>query len=100
MLLEASSFRVRMLPLEQHGIPSLTFAFEEGTHTNVWKSRLEEPGLPSGPWLTRLKEQVRADAAGKIARAAVTFHFSSRDLGREENLWRGFQRAWRETEPA
>ena len=194
VLLEASSFRVRTLPLEHHGIPSLAFAFEEGTHINVWRNRLEELGLPSGPWLTLLKEQVRAGApedtpvrvhwrtrsgprevmmplgelrskvlqfgpgqrvcyvtdvadnprnrealapflrgadllfieavfleadrqhatrkahltaraAGEIARAAgvrtaVPFHFSSRYLGREEDLRREFERAWREAEPA
>lgn len=62
VLLQSSSFRVRAASLEHHGIPSLAFAFEEGTHINVWKSRLQELGLPTGPWLSRLKEQVRAGA--------------------------------------
>lgn len=62
LLLESSSFRVRTEPLEHHGIPSLAFAFEEGTHINVWKNRLEELGLPTGPWLTHLKELVRGGA--------------------------------------
>jgi ribonuclease Z len=193
-LLESASFRVRTVPLEHHGIPSLAFAFEEHTHINVWKNRLEELGLPTGPWLTRLKEQVRAGAAehtpirvhwrtrngphdlmiplgelkakvldfapgqrvcyvtdvadnlpnretlasflrgadllfieavfldedrqhaarkahltaraaGEIAREAgvrmaVPFHFSPRYLGREDDLRREFERAWRQTDTA
>jgi ribonuclease Z len=62
VLLEEDQFRVRAIPLEHHDIVSLAFSFEEGTHINVWKSRLEELKLPSGPWLTELKKQVRAGA--------------------------------------
>ena len=62
LLLDEDQFRVRALPLEHHDIVSLAFAFEEHTHINVWKSRLEEQRLPSGPWLTELKRQVRAGA--------------------------------------
>jgi len=38
-----------------HGIPCLAFALEEKAHVNVWKTRLAEMGLPSGPWLGELK---------------------------------------------
>jgi len=62
LLLENAQFRVRALPLEHHYIVSLAFSFEEGTHINVYKSRLEELGLPTGPWLTELKRKVRAGA--------------------------------------
>ena len=62
VLLDCASFRVRAIPLEHHAIPSLAFAFEEHTHMNVWKNRLDELGLPTGQWLTELKEQVRAGA--------------------------------------
>ena len=62
VLLESPSFRIRAVPLEHHAITSLAFAFEEGVHINIWKNRLEELGLPTGPWLTRLKELVRAGA--------------------------------------
>ena len=41
-----------------HGIPCLAYAVEESAHVNVWKSRLEELGLPVGPWLRELKEAV------------------------------------------
>jgi hypothetical protein len=51
---------------------SLAFAFEEGTHINVWKNRLDELGLPTGPWLTKLKE------AG--ARGGTRRHFDQSSL--------------------
>ncbi len=62
VLLEDPLFRVRAVPLEHHDIHSLAFAFEESVHINVWKSRLEQLRLPTGPWLTELKKQVRAGA--------------------------------------
>jgi ribonuclease Z len=63
LLLDEPLFRVRASILD-HGIPSLAFRFEEGLHINVWKSRLEELGLPTGPWLTALRACVRAGAPG------------------------------------
>jgi len=62
VLLETPLFRVRSVPLEHHDITSLGFAFEEGVHINVWKSRLDELQLPTGPWLTELKKRVREGA--------------------------------------
>jgi ribonuclease Z len=54
VLLADEQFRVRACPLEHHDIVSLAFSFEEGTHINVWKNRLEARRLPSGPWLSAL----------------------------------------------
>ena len=62
VLLDDEQFKVRAVPLDHHGIASLAFLFEEGTHINVWKNRLEELRLPTGPWLTELKRRVRAGA--------------------------------------
>ena len=62
VLLETPLFRVRSVPLEHHDITSLAFAFEESVHINVWKSRLDELRLPTGPWLTELKRRVREGA--------------------------------------
>jgi ribonuclease Z len=62
VLLEDPQFRIRTVPLEHHDIVSLAFSFEESTHINVWKSRLEELQLPTGQWLTELKRQVHAGA--------------------------------------
>jgi ribonuclease Z len=83
VLLDASSFRVRTVPLEHHGIPSLAFAFEEGTHINVWKNRLEELGLPTGGWLTRLKEQVLAGAPDDTA---IRVHWRTREGAHDEMI--------------
>jgi ribonuclease Z len=60
VLLADEHFTVRARPFDHHGLLSFAFAFEERVHINVWKSRLEELGLPTGPWLTELKKRVRA----------------------------------------
>ena len=60
VVLNDEQFRVRARPFDHHGLPSYAFAFEEHTHLNVWKNRLDELGLPTGPWLTELKRRVRA----------------------------------------
>lgn len=62
VLLETPLFRVRSVPLEHHNITSLAFAFEESVHINVWKNRLDDLRLPTGPWLTELKKRVREGA--------------------------------------
>ncbi len=62
VLLQTPMFRVRSVPLEHHDITSLAFAFEESVHINVWKSRLDAMRLPTGPWLTELKQRVREGA--------------------------------------
>jgi ribonuclease Z len=46
-----------------HRIPVLGFALTEAMHINVLKNRLIERGLPTGPWLTKLKALVRDGAA-------------------------------------
>jgi ribonuclease Z len=51
------AFRVVTAVLE-HRTPCLAFAIEEAAHVNVWKSRLQELGLPIGPWLRELKRAV------------------------------------------
>src|SRR6185312_6370995 len=83
LLLENEQFRVRAVPLEHHDITSLAFSFEETTHINVWKSRLEERGLPSGPWLTELKQRVRAVDPDDTP---VRVRWRTRDGSREETF--------------
>ena len=61
VLLDDENIRVRATPLD-HDIPCLAFALEEKMHINVWKNRLHEFGLPTGPWLQELKRQVRQGA--------------------------------------
>ncbi len=52
------AFRVRGTPLD-HKTPCLAFALEEDRHLNVWKNRLDELGVPTGPWLAEFKRAVR-----------------------------------------
>ncbi len=54
------TFRVSAATLE-HRTPCLGFAVEETVHVNVWKNRLDELGLPVGPWLRTLKRAVIDD---------------------------------------
>ena len=51
-------FRVRAVTLD-HRTPCLAFALEERLRINVWKDRLQQLGLPVGPWLNDLKAAVR-----------------------------------------
>jgi len=61
ILLDEEGFVVRAVLLD-HDIPCLGFALEEKLHMNVWKNRLQELGLPTGPWLKELKRLVRRQA--------------------------------------
>ena len=57
ILLDDDGFQVRTAVLD-HGIPCLAFAIQERAHINVWKTGLEQLGLPVGPWLRELKRAV------------------------------------------
>ncbi|HEY4589652.1 MAG TPA: MBL fold metallo-hydrolase, partial [Thermoanaerobaculia bacterium] len=57
LLLDEDTFQVRATFLD-HQIPCLAFALEEKLHVNVWKSGLDELGLPTGSWLRELKSAV------------------------------------------
>ena len=83
VLLQEPSFRVRCAALEHHDIVSLAFAFEESTHINVWKSRLDALGLPTGPWLTELKRRVREGAADE---EPVRVRWRTREGSRERQV--------------
>jgi ribonuclease Z len=80
VLLDDAQFRVRTAAFDHHGIASLAFRFEEKTHMNVWKTRLEELRLPTGPWLTELKRQVRAEAPDSTP---ITIRWRDREGSRE-----------------
>jgi len=82
-LLEDEQFCVRARALVHHEISSLAFAFEERTHINVWKNRLDERGLPSGPWLTDLKQKARV---GLPDATPITVRWRTRDGSREQTL--------------
>ncbi|WP_270935119.1 MBL fold metallo-hydrolase [Falsiroseomonas oryzae] len=56
-LLRLGRLGLRAAPLD-HGTPSLGFALAEDVHLNLWRTRLAERGLPTGPWLATLKRAV------------------------------------------
>lgn len=60
-LLVEPGFHVETIELD-HAIPCLAFAFQESMRVNVHRVRLDELGLPVGPWLTKAKELVRSRA--------------------------------------
>ena len=83
VVLRDEQFQVRARPFDHHGLPSYAFAFEEHTHLNVWKNRLDELGLPTGPWLTELKRRVRA---GEPDEATIEVRWRTRDGSRTERF--------------
>ena len=83
VLLRDADFQVRTRPFDHHGLPSLAFSFEEHTHINVWKNRLDELGLPTGPWLTELKRRVRAAEPDD---ATIQVRWRTREGSRVENF--------------
>jgi len=63
LLLDEESFQVRFIFLD-HKIHSLAYAFEEKCHVNIMKNRLDELGLPIGPWLAELKKAIVMEVPG------------------------------------
>ncbi len=58
VLRREEAFCVRCALLD-HKTPCLAFVLEEDRHLNVWKNRLDELGVPTGPWLAEFKRAVR-----------------------------------------
>lgn len=83
VLLSDELFKVRTMPFAHHEIVSLGFSFEESMHINVWKNRLEERQLPSGPWLTELKRLARSGAPGETP---ITVRWRTKEGHREERF--------------
>lgn len=74
VLVDEETFQVRTAVLD-HGIPCLAFALQEKLHVNVWKSGLEELGLPTGPWLREVKY-----AALRGEPDSTLFHANGREV--------------------
>jgi ribonuclease Z len=58
VIAEEEEFRVTTAILD-HRTPCLAFALEQRLRINIWKDRLQQFGLPVGPWLNDLKAAVR-----------------------------------------
>jgi ribonuclease Z len=61
-LLEEDAFEILATHFD-HKIPTLGFALQEKQHVNIWKNRLQELDLPTGPWLKELKQAILGGAA-------------------------------------
>ena len=57
ILLDEDTFRVRTAFLD-HKTVCLAYVLEEKNHVNIMKNRLQELGLPTGPWLAELKRNI------------------------------------------
>lgn len=66
VLVREPEFRVRCTHLD-HRIPCLAFALEEPVRLNVDKARLDELGLPVGPWLMDVKRAIRGGSPDDTA---------------------------------
>jgi ribonuclease Z len=76
------SFRVRARFVD-HETPCLAYALEESTRVSVWKSRLAEMGLTTGPWLKAAKQAL---LRGLPPETSIDVHW--RDRGGEHDASR------------
>ena len=83
LLLDEEYFRVRATFLD-HKIHCLAYSLEEKNHVNIMKNRLDELGLPVGPWLAELKKSVLRDEPGE-----TPFRVWWREDGRMTERWMG-----------
>ena len=58
VVLSEPEFEIRATVLD-HGIPSLAFGFRQRERFNVWRTVLDELGLPVGPWIDEAKKALR-----------------------------------------
>lgn len=84
LLLDEESFQVRFIFLD-HKIHSLAYSFEEKCHVNIMKNRLDELGLPTGPWISELKKAVIREEPGENP-----YRIWWRDNGRIVERWISF----------
>lgn len=64
-LMEEEAFLVRYAFLD-HSIPCLAFSIEEKSRLNIKKNVLSAMGLPTGAWLTGLKEQIMKNESAEL----------------------------------
>jgi ribonuclease Z len=88
VLVDEDTFRVRAAFLD-HQIPCLGFALEEKLHVNVWKTGLEELGLPTGPWLREVKAAI---ARGEPDGRDFLVRWKEEGAGRERRVPLGLLR--------
>ena len=67
VLIKDSFFKVSTAVLD-HQIPCLAFCLEEDYHINIDKAKLNDLGLPVGPWLGELKDAIRRSMTDSVFR--------------------------------
>lgn len=65
-LVTEEDFTVHFTLLD-HKIPCLAFAMQERQHVNIWKNRLDQLGLETGPWLRAFKRALLRGESGENA---------------------------------
>jgi len=87
VLLTEPALAVTCAELEHHST-CRGFARQESTHVNVWKNRIQEQGLTTGPWLATLKAAIHQgrpdDTPIAVERADGTLDELSLGFLREE----------------
>lgn len=73
------TFNVKATSLE-HDIQCLAYSMEEDFHINIDKAALEARGLPVGPWLSKLKQAIRAHAPGETEFQVSGKRYALKDL--------------------
>ncbi|WP_372592466.1 ribonuclease Z [Guyparkeria sp.] len=58
VLLDDGRITITAALLDHQGLPSMGWSVQERAHVNIWKNRLAELGLGTGPWLSRLRQAV------------------------------------------
>ncbi len=82
ILLDEVSLRVRCALLD-HRTPCLGFALQENAHVNIWRNKLAELDLDTGPWLAGLKAAI---VAGLPDDTAIAVKWRRDVPGREATL--------------
>ena len=86
--MDEDAFRIHAVHLD-HGTPCLAFSLEEKFHINIKKDRLDDCSLPTGPWLSRLKNALRQ---GKPADHILTISKGKGASGQEMRKTLGWLR--------
>jgi ribonuclease Z len=58
VLLDDGRITITAALLDHQGLLSMAWSVRERGHVNIWKNRLDELGLGTGPWLNRLRQAV------------------------------------------
>jgi len=58
VLLDDGRVTITAALLDHQGLPTMAWSVQERAHVNIWKNRLADLGLGTGPWLNQLRQAV------------------------------------------